>query len=132
MLWDVFGECKNYNVLTGHKNAITQISWPSKQCILSASADKTVACWDANKGQRIRKYSEHSNIVNCVAAPTPTGNTEQCTVFASGGDDCNVILWDVRCRESIAVIELEYQVLSVAFSGSGDGLYSGGIDNIIR
>lgn len=27
VLWDVQGECKNYNVLSGHKNAVLQLEW---------------------------------------------------------------------------------------------------------
>ena len=59
-LWEVFGSCKNYNVLEGHKNAVLELKWTEEGKIVSCSADKTVAVWDANKGCRLRKFSEHT------------------------------------------------------------------------
>lgn len=43
VLWEVQGECKNYNVLHGHKNAILEAKWLTDTYIVSASADKTVS-----------------------------------------------------------------------------------------
>ena len=43
MLWDIAGESKNYNMLTGHKNAVLEVKWsPSSGSLISSSADKTV------------------------------------------------------------------------------------------
>ena len=43
MLWDIAGESKNYNMLTGHKNAVLEVKWsPSSGSLISCSADKTV------------------------------------------------------------------------------------------
>lgn len=50
VLWETFGENKNYNVLTGHKNAVLELKWLSEINIVSCSADKTLSSWDANKG----------------------------------------------------------------------------------
>ena len=42
------GDCEVYNVLAGHKNAILDLDW-SGDCtmVVTASADKMVAIWDA-------------------------------------------------------------------------------------
>ena len=53
VLWDIAGESKNYNMLTGHKNAVLEVKWsPSSGSLISCSADKTVGeslrqcrCW---------------------------------------------------------------------------------------
>ena len=47
-LWDVYGECENYALLQGHKNAVLEIcwNWDGTQ-VCSSSADKTVGIWDA-------------------------------------------------------------------------------------
>jgi len=127
LLWDVFGGCKNYNVLNGHKNAVLQLVWPSANNIISCSADKTVAIWDANRGNRIRKLTEHNGIVNACAYARDFPN-----IFASGSDDCTAILWDSRSKSSVSSIYHEYQVLSVALSHDGNSLFTAGIDNIIR
>eukprot|EP01031_Cornospumella_fuschlensis_P041114 gene41114-50160_t len=67
-LWDVFGNNQNYNVLSGHKNAILELKWRSDNTLLTCSADKTVALWDANKAVRLRRFTEHTAIVNSCSA----------------------------------------------------------------
>jgi WD40 repeat protein len=127
VLWDIYGECKNYNVLSGHKSAVLQVCWPTPYSIVSCSADKTVATWDANKGIRTRKFLEHTAVVNscAVAADAPH-------LIASGSDDCTVILWDARARQSVASIYHDYQVCAVCLSSDGQSVCTGGIDNTIR
>jgi len=128
VLWDVYGDCKNYNVLSGHKNAVLEVKWGSDGLhIISCSADKTVGVWDANKGKRIRKFTEHTGIVNScsIAERNPS-------LLISGSDDCSVILWDCRSRRSVTSLYHDYQVTSVSLSADGYSAYSGGIDNIIR
>lgn len=128
LLWDVYGDCVNYNVLTGHKNAILEIKWLTQSPhIISASADKTVALWDTNKGQRIRKYLDHTAIVNTCAIAR-----DYPTIFASGSDDCTAVIWDIRNKRSVQSIYHDYQVTSVALSHDGQHVYTGGIDNVIR
>lgn len=128
LLWNVYGDCTNYNVLEGHKNAILQLEWaPAHHQIISCSADKTLAVWDANRGSRVRKCADHEGIVNSVAVAKSNPY-----IFASGSDDCSVKLWDSRVKGAIQSIEHEYQITSVCISPDGETIYSGGIDNIIR
>ena len=127
VLWDVYDNCKNYNVLSGHKSAVLQVCWPTASSIVSCSADKTVACWDANKGMRTRKFLEHTAIVNSCSVAKDVPH-----LIASGSDDCTVILWDSRARRSVASIYHDYQVCSVCLSSDGQAVYAAGIDNVIR
>ena len=92
MLWDVKGG-NNYNVLEGHKNAILEVKFSGTR-IISCSADKSVAVWDANKGCRIRKLTDHSAIVNCCAVAGKNSPNS----FASGSDDATVVIWDQRTK----------------------------------
>jgi len=127
-LWEVYGDCRNYNVLQGHKNAIMEVKWiTSSPLIISASADKTAAMWDANKGTRIRKYTDHTGIVNScsIARDFPT-------VFSTGSDDTTSVLWDTRNKRSVQSYYHDYQITSVCLSNDGQHLYTGGIDSIIR
>jgi Prp8 binding protein len=127
VLWDINGKCKNYNVLSGHKSAVLQVCWPTQYSIVSCSADKTVATWDANKGIRTRKFLEHTAVVNSCAVATDAPH-----LIASGSDDCTVILWDARAKQSVASIYHDYQVCAVCLSSDGQSVYTGGIDNTIR
>ena len=127
-LWSVFGECTNFNVLAGHKNAILEMHWLSTGThLVTCSADYTAAMWDAAKGCRIKKYVEHTGIVNCcgVAKSNPH-------MFATGSDDCTAILWDTRSKTSVATMYHNYQVTSLCMSADGATVYTGGIDNVVR
>nr|GFB43563.1 hypothetical protein [Tanacetum cinerariifolium] len=64
-LWHVSGECKNYMVLKGHKNAVLDLQWTSDGSqIISASPDKTLRAWDVETGKQVKKMAEHSSFVN--------------------------------------------------------------------
>ncbi len=127
-LWNIREECKNYNVLKGHKSGVIQVSWKAdKTRIVSCSADMSVSTWDANKGMRTSKLIEHTGIVNSVSEAKNTGN-----IIVSGSDDNNLIIWDSRTKTSCHIIAHKYQVTSVCVSDDGAMVYSGGIDNIIR
>lgn len=55
VLWDIAGESKNYNMLTGHKNAVLEVKWsPSSGSLISCSADKTV-------GEKFSRSSREEN-----------------------------------------------------------------------
>ena len=54
LLWHVGGECKNFALLKGHKNAVLEVHWlPDGEHLISASADRTVRGWDAHSGQQV-------------------------------------------------------------------------------
>lgn len=113
--------------MSGHKGAVLQVCWPAPSSIVSCSADKTVATWDASKGIRTRKFLEHTAVVNSCAVASNSPH-----LIASGSDDCTAILWDARARQSVASIYHDYQVTAVCLSPDGKTVYTGGIDNTIR
>lgn len=54
VLWNVQGDCDNYMVLKGHRNAVLDLCWTTDgQHIVSASPDKTVRAWDAVTGKQV-------------------------------------------------------------------------------
>ncbi len=54
VLWNVQGDCENYMVLKGHRNAVVDLSWSGDGThIVSASPDKTVRAWDAITGKQV-------------------------------------------------------------------------------
>ena len=131
-LWDVnIGDgSNNFNVMRGHKNAVLQLQWLpcAANQLVSCSADKTVSLWDANRGQRLCKFSEHTGIINsvaCAGAPAPD-------IVLSGSDDCTAVLWDLRSPQPQASLFLDYQVTAVALSADARTAYTGGLDNVVR
>ena len=63
-----------------------QVHWfPSGEQLVTASADKSVRCWDAEAGLQIKRLTEHTSIVNSVQ-PLQRGPA----LFVSGGDDSRV------------------------------------------
>ncbi|KAI5297607.1 hypothetical protein KEM56_004683, partial [Ascosphaera pollenicola] len=67
VLWRTYGNCENYGQITGHKGAILDLQWSrDSQFIFTASADATLASFDVDSGQRIRRHVGHEEIVNCL------------------------------------------------------------------
>lgn len=127
-LWNVYGDCENYNVLAGHKNAVLELHWfPDGGSIVTASADKTVGVWDTVKGKRVKKLSGHSGVVNSVHV-SRRGDP----LIVSGSDDSAVMLWDARERSCILALDSSYPVTAVSFSDDEQYFFSGGIDNVIK
>ena len=129
LLWEAGGSCRNLNVLRGHKNAVLDVGFSADSGrIVTASADRTVAYWDAMTGERIRRFQGHGGIVNAVAAARDPASGP---LLVSGSDDRTARIWDGRSRTPAAVLEDEFQVTAVELSADSTVAYTGGIDNCI-
>ncbi|KAG0730292.1 U5 small nuclear ribonucleoprotein [Chionoecetes opilio] len=126
--WKVYGECDNFAVLPGHTNAVTDLHFSTDGTALyTASADKTVMCWDTMSGTRVKKLKGHSSFVNCVHS----ARRGPCLVV-SGGDDCTVLIWDVRKKRPATTLQNTFQVTAVTFNDTSEQVISGGIDNDMK
>ncbi|GJQ13408.1 hypothetical protein GpartN1_g5199.t1 [Galdieria partita] len=126
-LWSVYGECKSYGVLRGHKNSIGSVRWVDNEKLVSCSADRNAAVWDAQSLSRIRQLKGHTSFVNDIAV----SKNQFSFVAASVSDDRQLILWDIRTRHPQQFIAHRYPLLAVALSVEPDVVYCGGIDNRI-
>eukprot|EP00124_Ichthyophonus_hoferi_P001310 Ihof_evm11s64 gene=Ihof_evmTU11s64 len=89
--------------LLGHTKEGYGLSWNSMRSghILSGGDDHVVCSWDINTTslqhtlQANRKYTAHTDIVEDVAWHCSSPH-----VFASVGDDKNLMIWDVRTAKS--------------------------------
>ena len=127
VLWKVFGECKSYLHLKGHKNAVVHALWSSDDSkVISGSSDKTLGVWDAWSGKRLLKLAEHESYVNAVSI----GQQDQHRI-ASVGDDSVCYTWDDRSKKSVQFIQSRFPLTSVALLDERHLLFTGGIDNSI-
>lgn len=56
VLWNVYGECENIAVMTGHTGAVMDLHFSTDGGVLfTCSTDSTVALWDLQTCQRIKK-----------------------------------------------------------------------------
>ncbi|KAJ1920146.1 hypothetical protein H4219_001519 [Mycoemilia scoparia] len=130
LLWNTYGECKNYGILRGHTGAVLEVCWsPDDSQIFSASSDNTLGIWDTESGERIRKLKGHTKIVNsCCTKPRFSGES---FIIGSGSDDGTIKIWDSRQKSHVQEFENRWPVTSVCFSANGDTIFSGSIDNNI-
>ena len=102
----LLGECDNINVMSGYTGAIVQLTFnTSGDTIYTASVDKTVGMWDSMTGERIKRMKGHTSFVNsvdCARNDRP--------LVVSGGDDCQIRVWDTRRRQAVTTLNNNYQV----------------------
>jgi len=123
-VWNVYGECENTLVLKGHKNSVLDLWWGQDgDMIFTASADNSGAVWDIEAGERLKRLREHTAVVNSIC-----GNRRGTQLIATGSDDCNALLYDLRSRKPIQRLSHEYQITSVCFSDDTTQLFTAGID----
>ena len=127
-LWQTYGECDNYAVLTGHKNAVIELHWLADgEHLVSCSSDKTVRTWDAVTGEAIARLNQHKAIVNSCH-PIKRGPP----LVVSGSDDCTARVWDTRARGAARTLSERFPITAVCMSEGGDQVYTGGIENVVR
>ncbi|KAJ9210521.1 hypothetical protein DTO166G4_7906 [Paecilomyces variotii] len=128
MLWNTYGKCENYGILSGHKGAVLDLHWSrDSRVIFSASADMTLASWDLGSGQRIRRHVGHEEIINCLDI-SKRGQE----LLVSGSDDSHIGIWDPRQKDAVDFLGTDFPITAVALSEAGNEIYSGSIDNDIK
>lgn len=114
--------------MTGHKGAVLDLQWSrDSRIIYSASADMTLASWDLESGQRIRRHIGHEEFINCLDL-----SRRGQELLVSGSDDGCIGIWDPRQKDAVDFFETEMPITAVALAEAGNEIYSGGIDNDIR
>lgn len=127
-IWRVYGECENVAALSGHTGCVMEASFSADGGhIYSGSTDQTIAIWDIETCQRIRRLRGHTAFVNGVQ-----GVRRGPPMLVSGGDDSSVKLWDARKRFCVQTFDNCYQVTAVCFNDTAEQVISGGIDNEIK
>ena len=124
-IWDVFDKnCKNVNsIIHAHSSPILEICWScDDDYIASCSVDKRVTLWDVYNGNYLVKYKDHDNFVYSIDFYD--------NLICSVGEDCTLMINDIRTKNKINSYRHKYQLTSCKFS-KNDDIYFGGIDNQI-
>lgn len=127
-LWEVYGDCENVSIMSGHTGPILQLAFSEEgETIFTASTDKTIGVFDTMTGQRIKRMKGHTGMVNSVAVSS-SGKP----LVVSGGDDCHVRVWDRRQRQPVHNFNSDFQVTAVSFNNDSQQVISAGIDNDLK
>ena len=123
-IWETFDKkCRNVNsILHAHSSPILEICWNNDDRIVSCSIDKRVTLWDIYNGKYIIKYKDHDNYIYSVDYYE--------NLICSVGEDCTLIINDIRSKEKIKSYHHKYQLTTCKFL-KDDLIYFGGIDNQI-
>lgn len=143
VLWNVFGDVKNYGVLNGCKGAITDLQWSrDSRVVYCSSSDTHLMSWDAVSGQKIRKHKGHAGVVNAldvlkVGSELLTSVSDDCTMkvwilLLKYGIVTKFKVWDSRSKDCIKTIEEKYPLTAVAIAQQGTQVFIGGIDGAIK
>lgn len=127
-MWNVYGECENYAVVTGHRGSILDLHFSNDgKNMFTASTDKTLIMWDTETGAIVKKMKGHNNIVNSCHS-----SVRGSPLLCSGGDDSCLKIWDLRVKKIAYSFKDQYQILAVTFNDNSDQVIFGGIENVIK
>lgn len=127
VLWNTYGECKNYAAISGHKGAILDLHFSfDGETMFTCSTDKSIIMWDNRTGARLKKLKGHSSIVNSIH---PSRRSQ---LLCSASDDCTIKLWDTRKRNLAASFHDKYQFTAITFNDSSDQIIVSGIENALK
>lgn len=105
--------------LAGHGKAVCDLAWsPAGTILASASRDRTVRLWNAQRGLLRSSRATHDSYVNCVAWDADGKR------LASGSRDQTVRIWDDDGGE-VARLPHGNSVEAIAWSSEGARIVSG-------
>ncbi|KAI4303622.1 hypothetical protein MLD38_039230 [Melastoma candidum] len=110
---------KPYHEFHGHKREVLDLSWSSKEYLLSSSVDKTVRLWKLGNEQCLRVFS-HNDYVTSVSFNPVDEN-----YFISGSIDGKVRIWEMFGGKVIDYTDIREIVSAVCFRPGGKGAIVG-------
>lgn len=120
------------SIFKGHTGYVSDLAFTDNSHVVTASGDMTCAFWDIPRAKRIREFAEHLGDVLTLSLSPPDAENGM-NVFASGGSDGYVYLWDVRTggvAQTFFVSDSDINALQ--FCRDGNALVSGSDDGAIR
>ena len=110
----------------GHMPALLHLHWAmAPGTVYSAAADATLASWDTETGQRIRRHIGHEEIVNTLDV-----SRRGLELLVSGGDDGKIGVWDPRQKWAADHFDTDFPIAVVAWAEAGNEIFTGGIGSL--
>ena len=107
----------------GHQKPVRLTRWSAdKVHLLSGSDDVTVRLWDITAGRMVHRFDGHGDYVRAGAACPSSAD-----LFATGGYDHVIKLWDTRARDCVMTLDHGAPVEACVFlPGRSTVLVTGG------
>ncbi|CCE64020.1 hypothetical protein TPHA_0G01840 [Tetrapisispora phaffii CBS 4417] len=119
------------SIFKGHTCYISDVEFYGDSNVITASGDMTCALWDIPKARRVLEYTDHLGDILALALPPERSN--KTNMFATGGSDSYVHIWDTRAPSSVQKFYISNSdVNTVKFYNDGNAIVSGSDDGIIR
>ncbi|MEM8669042.1 MAG: WD40 repeat domain-containing protein [Planctomycetota bacterium] len=118
----------NQWIFRGHEDAVSMAAFtPTGRSVVTGSFDKTVRIWDASKPLELRRFTQHTGPIFCLAV---SGDG---SVLATGAQDNTLRFWDLPLDRPISRQEKARSKLNtLAVSPDGKTLLSGGDLQFLR
>jgi len=125
-LWD-FGTQQRLKILDAHTGPVNAgVFLPDGKRALTAGNDGAVLLWDLEKGSVVHEFRGHTKHILELAV-APDGKT-----FASASWDRTVRIWNLADGTEKLRLKSSSDVNTLTFTHSGDLLFSGHKDGMIR
>ncbi|MFI9812558.1 nSTAND1 domain-containing NTPase [Saccharothrix variisporea] len=113
--------------LTGHGDAVSDLTFTSDGTLATVSRDRTLRLWDTGARAHRATLTGHDTWLRAVEAG-PGGR-----LVATGGDDGAVVLWDTGRQAAVATLRdgPAAPVKDIAFSPDGRTLAAAGADGAV-
>ncbi len=115
---------KETQTIAGHKGGTKTLAFSTDgESILSGGWNNQVVLWGAARGDIVRVFIDHDEVVNAVAASPDR------VIAASGSHDGRINIWNMSTGERVKTINAHKKgVATLAFSPDGNLLLSGGVE----
>lgn len=92
---------KLLRTIQDHDDTIDALAWEGNNLLLTAANDESVGVNDTATGKTVATLTEHIGRCLSVAVPTKTDADNGGEIFATGGADKAVKIWDAKLRRVV-------------------------------
>ncbi|KAJ8658276.1 hypothetical protein O0I10_005959 [Lichtheimia ornata] len=124
------GPTRPARILVGHSGFLSSCRFLDEHRIISGSGDASCVLWNVEVGAKMDQFIDHTGDVMCIAVSPTDPN-----IFASGGCDNTVKVWDIREANRKCVHTFtghESDINAIDFFPDGQAISSGSDDSTCR